>query len=993
MADDPTSDSDLTVPPAGASDQRAETLAFRPPTGAASEEAPTYPAALEAPAPDLPVVPGYVVTRELARGGMGVVYAARDPLFDREVAIKVMHPGQSADQFVIEAKVTAGLPHPGVPPVYALGALPDGRPFLAMKLVRGRTLAQELNGADRADLSRLLDHFQRVCLTVGFAHARGIVHRDLKPSNVMVGAYGEVQVMDWGLAKLASHEYPTVRAERTEPAAGPGRGRVGATSAGQVKGTPAYMSPEQARGEPVDDRSDVFALGGILTAVLTGAPPFAGDTVADTVRRAARAELADCFARLGACGADAELVAVARRCLAPDPADRYLTGEAVATAVAAYRAGVDERCQRAERDRAAAEARALEEANTRREAEARAGAERASAVEQRKRRGAQFAAAVAALVLVGAVGAFAWWRDKQAIARERADERAGAERLRIETDGRATAARLAGERDAEARHKAEQARSGVRSGLALATDLRAQFKFKPAAAALAQAAALARSGAPELLGEVERAGAELVLVVRLDDIRFRKWVWTSQKGGRRTVNTKGAPPEYRRAFADHGLDLAALAPPDAARRIAAAAVKAELLAAVDDWALYEPDLALRNRLLEVARTAAPGPWSDRLRDPELWGDRKALAKLATDTDPTEAVPAALNVLVELMRRNKLDPVPLLTAARARHPSDFELAFALGQWYTSDRSGSQIGPYEAARALRPDNPTVWQNLSVVLGWRGDRDGEIAACREFIRLVPNDAAAHSNLGAALREKGDLPGALAAGQKAVRLDPKDAIAHDSLGNTLARMNDLDGAIASFREAVRLDPAYARAHNNLGVALKSRRDLVGAIAAHREAVRVDPEYVAAHGNLGVALHIQGDLLGAIGSFREAIRLNPRYVLSHTTLGMALEDKGDPAGAIAAYKEAIRIEPRYVLAHNSLGALYLRQQKYAEAIDCARAALREDPTYPQPLATLGLALLRTGDVPNARAALAQAAKLDQQYGPLLARLPAPAVAPAPREK
>ncbi|QJW95485.1 tetratricopeptide repeat protein [Frigoriglobus tundricola] len=992
MADAPSSDSDRTVPQPGPLDQRAETLAFRPPPGAGSEEAPTCPAAPEPPAPALPAVPGYVVTREIGRGGMGVVYAARDPQFERELAIKVMHPGQSADQFVVEAKVTAGLPHPGVPPVYALGALPDGRPFLAMKLVEGRTLAQELNGAGRADLPRLLDHFQRVCLTVGFAHARGVVHRDLKPSNVMVGAYGEVQVMDWGLATRPAHERPTVSDEPTEPA----RGRTAATSGGRVRGTPAYMSPEQARGEPADDRSDVFALGGILAAVLTGAPPFAGDTVADTVRRAARADLAECFARLGACGADADLVAVARRCLAPHPADRYATGArpwrrpwpgtgpAWTTGASAPSAtGPRPRPGRPRRRTPGAKRRPW------------AGAERAHAAEQRKRRGAQCAAAVTALVLVGALGGFAWWRDKQRTsASERADARAGAERLRIEADGAAVAARLAGERDAEARHKADQARAGVRSGLALATDLHpVQVQTGGGGAGAGGGAgrgAAHRSCSPGS----SRARADLAFVERLDDIRFRKWAWVAERGGRGTFNTKRAPAEYRRAFADHGLDLAGLAPPEAARRIAAAAVRAELVTAVDDWALHEPDVALRDRLLGVARAADPGPWSDRLRDPGLWGDRAALAKLAADTDPARTAATGLSALAELMRRNNLDPAPLLSAARTKHPGDFELAFALGQWRVADRSGRQIGPYEAARALRPDNPTVWRNLGVALGWRGDLDGEIAACRELVRLVPNDATAHNNLGAALSDKGDLPGALAAGQEAVRLDPEYAAAHDTIGLTRARMNDLAGAIASFREAVRADPQFARGHNNLGVALKAKGDLVGAIAAYREAVRADPDYAVAHSNLGVALHIQGDLDGAIAAFRTAVRLNPKYALAHTTLGMALEGKNDSAGAAAAYKEAIRADPRYALAHSNLGALYLRQQRYPEAIDCARAALKDDPEYPEALATLGLALLKTGDVPNARAALTRAAKLNpKQYGPLLAQLPSPPVAPAPHEK
>src|SRR5271154_128176 len=129
---------------------------------------------------------------------MGRVLAAHDLSLDRDAALKILLPGANADRFVRESKITARLPHPGIPPVHALGTLDDGSPFLAMKLIAGQTLADELNTADRP---RLLQAFTQVCQAVGFAHSRGVIHRDLKPANIMVGAFGEVQVMDWGLAK------------------------------------------------------------------------------------------------------------------------------------------------------------------------------------------------------------------------------------------------------------------------------------------------------------------------------------------------------------------------------------------------------------------------------------------------------------------------------------------------------------------------------------------------------------------------------------------------------------------------------------------------------------------------------------------------------------------------------------------------------------------------------------------------------------------------
>jgi serine/threonine protein kinase len=181
------------------------------------------------------------------------------------------------------------LQHPGIPAVYELGELPDGRPFLAMKLVKGRTLHELLK--ERSEPSqergRFLAIFEQVCHAVGYAHAHNVIHRDLKPSNVMVGAHGEVQVMDWGLAKVLDPSRPQEPVDKSEelPATvasvtaieTPERGEA-ATRTGSVLGTPAYMPPEQAAGEirKLDARSDVFGPGAILCEILTGRPPYEG---------------------------------------------------------------------------------------------------------------------------------------------------------------------------------------------------------------------------------------------------------------------------------------------------------------------------------------------------------------------------------------------------------------------------------------------------------------------------------------------------------------------------------------------------------------------------------------------------------------------------------------------------------------------------------------------------------------------------------------------
>jgi serine/threonine-protein kinase len=286
----------------------------------------------------------YQLLEEIGRGGMGAVLRARDPHLGRDLAVKVMRDDahdkpELLHRFVEEAQVTGQLQHPGTVPVHDIGRLEDGRPFIAMKLIRGRTLAALLQERVRpADgLARFVGIFQQVCQTLAYAHSMGVLHRDLKPANVMVGSFGEVQVMDWGLAKVlrpgdgesaaedAAAVLSAIRTLRSDT-------EWGQSHTGQALGTPAYMAPEQARGEVdrLDERCDVFGLGAILCEILTGQPPFTGGSSQEVVERARAADLTDAFRRLDGCGADAELVRLARGCLAPAAADRLGDAEAVA---------------------------------------------------------------------------------------------------------------------------------------------------------------------------------------------------------------------------------------------------------------------------------------------------------------------------------------------------------------------------------------------------------------------------------------------------------------------------------------------------------------------------------------------------------------------------------------------------------------------------------------------------------------------------------------
>ncbi|MCG3120687.1 MAG: Serine/threonine-protein kinase PknD [bacterium] len=233
-----------------------------------------------AEAPDLSGTK-YRLLEKFSAGGMGTIYLAEDMQLQRRVALKVLHTpagtGELTARMWREARVIAKLEHPGIVPVHDVGELPDGRVFYVMKFVQGQRLDQYSDA--ESELPNRLRIFQKICEAVAFAHTKGVLHRDLKPENIMVGAFGEVLVMDWGLAKIVGEGGEQKAGSREQRAAGKARdsanGKVADSAAhetlhGTVIGTPAYMAPEQKRGaiNQIDQRTDVYALGAILSFLL-----------------------------------------------------------------------------------------------------------------------------------------------------------------------------------------------------------------------------------------------------------------------------------------------------------------------------------------------------------------------------------------------------------------------------------------------------------------------------------------------------------------------------------------------------------------------------------------------------------------------------------------------------------------------------------------------------------------------------------------------------
>ena len=711
----------------------------------------------------------YQILGEIARGGMGVVMRGHDTDLGRDVAMKVLNEElaerpEVIQRFVEEAQIGGQLQHPGIVPVYELGLMADDRPYFTMKLVKGRTLATLLSERPEApsERRRLIDVFDSVCQTMAYAHSRGVIHRDLKPANIMVGAFGEVQVVDWGLAKVLARggtadekRAREARQEHTilETVRSDGSSAGSVSMVGSVIGTPEYMPPEQASGrvDRLDERSDVFALGAILCEILSGSPPYTG-TREEVLSQAAQAELDPALERLDACDADPDLIKLAKQCLVAAPAARPRHAGVLAQNIQAYLETVEERARSAQIEAAEARVRILQERKARR----------------------LTLALAASVVGLGVLGVGSWiWRERQERDEIARVER-GLEELRTQVF------------DLQAQGRFEDGLQTARNALVLVDGRDAgDAQRAKAERFLVQTEELAAQERERL--ECEQRDA--ALLARLGELRLQSSLLLTEP---QRVDLDQA---FAQAFQSWGVDVDA----DIERSLEqmwASAICEHLAPALDDWA------SVRRRAygwtsfeaMTISALAAdldPEPLHIELREALMAEDEARLLAIAADPE-AEAFPASTagvlgNALKDLGRQS--EAIALLERATGRYPEDLRLRISAATAAKEVQNHEvALRHFSAAVALRPDMPALALEEGMALKETSRFPAAARAFRRVLAKEPDHIAALNGLGEVYFELRDDEQAIAFFERPTELGQSTVPANLMLNAARYRSGQID-------------------------------------------------------------------------------------------------------------------------------------------------------------------------------------------------------------
>jgi serine/threonine protein kinase/tetratricopeptide (TPR) repeat protein len=865
------------------------------------------------------VIGPYKLLQQIGEGGMGTVFMAEQTRpVQRKVALKVIKAGMDSAQviarFEAERQALAVMDHVNIARVFDGGTTETGRPYFVMELVHGVPITRYCDDNHLTPRERL-ELFVPVCQAIQHAHQKGVIHRDVKPSNVMVTLYDGKpvpKVIDFGMAKATEQKLT----ERTL-----------FTQYGTLVGTLEYMSPEQAEmsGLGVDTRSDVYSLGVLLYELLTGSTPLSHKRVREAayrevLRMIREEEPPRPSTRLSDSG-DTLASISAQRHMEPAKLAKLMRGELDWIVMKTLEKDRNRRYETA--SSIAADVQRYLNDEPVQACPPTAGYRLRKFVWRNKATLATvLIAMIAALFVVGSVG----WAVRDRAARNAA-------------------------LDYEVRRTLDEAAAqleGAKWPEALATVQRAEKLL----------AAGGHQEVPQRLRDLQK---DLALAQRLENIYSRPRKEEFYVGYE-------LDDAYAEAFADAGIDVAALPVLEAAERIRARGIWRELARALDVWAGMRQRAGSQKapdwkRLLEIAEAADPDPWRNPLRQARRHGDGKALAALAASADVARLRPETLHLLGYALYDSgaKEQAVALMRQAQLRYPDDWWINNLMG-WYCLTARPPQYDDalryYTASQAVRPQNPYNLHAIGLgLLGKKAYAEAVVVYSRA-IELKPDYSGAWFKRGEAYEHLGQGDKAAADVAHAIESNPKSAATWIDAGEAYDNLGRKDEAIAAFKEAIRLQPDSALAHYEFGRDLARKGLFDEAVAANKEVIRLQPEYVGGHFNLAWILSRKGDLDGAIPEWKEAIRLGPGYAESYYRLANVLANGADPklrdaAEAVKLARKAVELAPRYDLYWQSLGWALYRADAWKDSIEAFHKSmeLQEDPKGGDSYQWFGLAV------------------------------------------
>ncbi|MCE9566233.1 MAG: tetratricopeptide repeat protein [Planctomycetes bacterium] len=909
---------------------------------------------------------------ELGRGGMGVIVSAQHKSLGRPVAIKFMLPhlrsnAELVEQFRLEAQLQSQLQHAGIAPVYQIGRDETRGPFIVMQPISGRSLCEYLElGADRNDIE-LLDVFRKIAQTVDYAHQQNKVNLDLKPGNVLVRA-DEVWILDWGLSKATEKADKTHNIPELDSRSAAGD----AVLRKAIRGTPAYMPPEQACGElGVGPQADVFALGVILYQILTGKPLYSG-TTSEILAQAKGWVIGDALERLGACGKDPELIALCRHCLAKLPGDRPANGGAVVKALNQYRDAVATKRLAAIRDETATQTRAKE-------------------WWKKCGLGLLVLAAGAAIVVFVLLNR----NDRKEKERRFANSIELCENSLRSEDAENAAAILNGVDThlIDVRVEAVQDRlDRCRSNLTLLQNLRRidEFSWMPGDGGLPSKKRLAAELAEALrqFGIVPKTTSPTDAAQRVNNSLLRSrlmgaldlWLMSEPSPELQAILEATDPDEYRDKIrvsvaAGNKTELAKLAQSDAVftqpPRFVTAFARIEELPVERKRAVlrtaqrdHDKDLGI---LMELSGLYSFGQLDGASERVKWLSQAVAL--------PRSCVAAHHNLGLALLDQGAIqDAIREFTNAGNIQKSALTLSGLGDALYLKGDLDEAIHEFKAASSLDSKLALPHTGLGYALHRRGTLDESIREFKTAIQLDASSATARSGLGCALTDQGHLEEAVVAFQAAIKLDARSTPAYDGLWRVLKKQGHLDEAIRVFRTATESDPTFAPHYYGLGHALAAKGHLDEAIRTYRIAIERNPRLAQPHDGVGNALAAKGDLWGARQEFKAAVDLNPNFAAAHNGLGNVLWAQNDRAAALREFKAAIALDSKFAAPHNGLGNALAHLGELDRAIREYKTAIELDAKFAAPHFGLGTVLWLQGDRKGAMSAVKSAIAIDPNF-------------------